>query len=50
MSALLLAAFALAATPVDPATARLVGLARVWAHVKYVHPAMATAESGRATR
>jgi hypothetical protein len=44
MSALLLAAVALAASPVDPATARLVGLARVWAHVKYVHPAMATAE------
>ncbi|MET0555378.1 MAG: S41 family peptidase [Vicinamibacteria bacterium] len=37
-------AVVLAATPVDPSTARLVGLARVWAHVKYVHPAMATTD------
>jgi C-terminal processing protease CtpA/Prc len=44
VSAFLLAAAVLAATPADAATARLVGLARAWAHVKYVHPAMATAD------
>jgi hypothetical protein len=43
MNALLLAAAVLAGAPVDPQTRRLVGLARVWGYVKYVHPAMATA-------
>lgn len=41
MSALL-AAIVLVASPVDTQTARLVGLARAWGYVKYVHPAMAT--------
>jgi C-terminal processing protease CtpA/Prc len=44
MNALLLATVVLAGAPAGAATARLVGLARVWAHVKYVHPAMATAD------
>lgn len=42
MNALLAAALVLVASPVDPQTTRLVGLARVWGHVKYIHPAMAT--------
>ena len=41
MNALVIAAVVLGAAP-SGAETRLVGLARVWAHVKYVHPAMAT--------
>jgi len=39
---LLAAVLFVAATPADPQISRLVGLARVWGQVKYVHPAMAT--------
>lgn len=42
LNALVMAAVVLAGASPDPSTVRLVGLARVWAHVKYVHPALAT--------
>jgi C-terminal processing protease CtpA/Prc len=42
LNALLLAAVVLAGPSSDSQTERLVGLARVWGYVKYVHPAMAT--------
>lgn len=43
MTSTLLAAVAVAATaPPDADAERLATLARIWAHVKYVHPAMAT--------
>lgn len=44
MNPLLAVAVLAVATPPDPSTARLAGLARVWAQVKYVHPAMATTD------
>ncbi len=42
MNALLAAAVVLVAPPLHPQTTHLVGLARVWGYVKYMHPAMAT--------
>jgi C-terminal processing protease CtpA/Prc len=42
MSALMAAILLMAAAPATAETSRLAGLARVWGHVKYVHPAMAT--------
>lgn len=44
MSALVVAAVVLVGAPVDSQTTHLVGLARVWGYVKYVHPALATSD------